>query len=64
MIEQVENLFLDCFQDVKEEVEDFILALQHRDIPAIRQAIQKVFGFSAICDYTGLLDAEPDLWKN
>ena len=32
-IQEVEKLFFDCFQDVKEEVEDFILALQHRDIP-------------------------------
>ena len=43
---------------------NLILALQHRDIPAIRQALQKVTGFGAICDQTGLLDAEPTLWMN
>jgi len=61
-IQQVKQLFQEgCFQDIKEDVEDFILALQHQDIPAIRQAILKVPGFSMICDQTGLLDAEPAL---
>jgi len=61
-IREVEQLFQEgCFQDIKEDVEDFILALQHRDIPTIRQAILKVPGFSMICDQTGLLDAEPTL---
>jgi len=59
--QQVHKLFQECFQDVKEDVEDFILALQHRDIPTIRQTIQKVPGFNRICDNTGLLDAEADL---
>ena len=63
-IQQVHKLFLECFQDIKKDEEDFILALQHRDIPAIRQAIQKVPEFDLICDHSGLLDAEPDLWKN
>jgi len=63
-IQQVHKLFLECFKDVKEDVENFILALQYRDIPAIRQAIQKVLGFDLICDHGGLLDAEPDLWIN
>jgi len=63
-IQQVYKLFLECFQDIKDDVEDFILAFQHRDIPAIRQAIQKVPEFDLICDHSSLLDAEPDLWKN
>ena len=36
-------------------------ALQRRHLPAIRQAILKVPGFSMICDQTGLWDAEPTL---
>ena len=63
-IQEVRKLFQECFQDVKEDVEDFNLALQHRDIPAIRQAIQKVPGFNLICDHSGLLDAETTLWMN
>jgi len=35
--------------------------LQHRDIPRIRQAIQKVPGLEEICDHTALLDVEPVL---
>ena len=56
-IRQVHELFQEYFQDVKEDVEDLMLALQHRDIPAIRQAIQKVHVFNLICDHCGLLDA-------
>ena len=63
-IQEIEKLFPDWFQDVKQDVEDLILALQHRDIPAIRQALKKVSRFSMICDQTGLLDAEPTLWAN
>ena len=63
-IQEIKKLFPDCFQNSKEKVENLILALQHRDIPAIRQALQKVPGFGAICDQTGLLDAEPTLWMN
>ena len=61
-IREVEQLLQEgCFQDIKEDVDDFILALQRRDLPAIRQGILKVPGFSMICDQTGLLDAEPTL---
>jgi len=63
-IQQVEKLFQECFQDIKEDVEDFILALQQPDIPTIRQAILKVHGFSMIGGETGLLDAEPTLLTN
>jgi len=63
-IQEIKKLFPDWFQDIKKEVEDLILALQHRDIPSIRQALQKVTGFSVICDQTGLLDVEPTLWMN
>ena len=63
-IQQVHKLFQECFQDVKEDVEDFILPLQHRDIPAIRQPYQKVPEFNLMCDHCGLLDVEPDLRKN
>ena len=40
---------LRCFENVK-DAENFILALQHRDIPGVRQAIQKVPRFQAICE--------------
>jgi len=40
-IQENKTLFSDWFQDIKEQVEDLILALQHRDIPAIRQALKK-----------------------
>ena len=50
---------LRCFQDM--EIEDFILALQQRDLPRIREAIQKVPGVGQICDHTALLDVEPEL---
>ena len=63
-IQEMNKLFEEYFQDVKEDVEDFILALQHRDIPAIRQAIRTVPGLNPLCDNTGLLDAEPTLWMN
>ena len=63
-IQQFRKLFLECFQDVQEEVEDFILALQHRDIPAINKTIQKVPELNPICDNSGLLDAEPTSWPN
>lgn len=35
--------------------------MQHRDIPRIRQAIQKVPGLEEMCDHTALLDVEPVL---
>lgn len=53
------DLFFRCFQDI--DIEDVILALQHRDIPRIRQAIQKVPGLEEMCDHTALLDVEPVL---
>lgn len=53
------DLFFRCFQDI--DIEDVILALQHRDIPRIRQATQKVPGLEEICDHTALLDVEPVL---
>ena len=63
-IQEIKKLFPDWFQDIKEDVEDFILALQHRDISVIRQGLKKVPEFSTICDQTGLLDAEATLWMN
>jgi len=61
-IQEIKELFPHWYQDVKQQTEDLILALQQRDIPALCQALQTVPGLSMICDQTGLLDAEPTLW--
>ena len=60
-IQQNKELFPHWYQDVKEQTEDLILALQQRVIPALCQALQTVPGLSMICDQTGLLDEEPTL---
>ena len=63
-IKEIKELFPHWYQDVKEQTEDLILALQQRDIPTLCQALQTVPGLSTICDQTGLLDAQPTLWMN
>ena len=61
-IQEVKECFQEgYFHDIKEEVDDFLFALQHWNLPTLRQAILKVPGFNMICDQMGLLNAEPTL---
>ena len=63
VIRSVKNIPDLLFKDHRQDLQKVLRALTRRDLPGIMQAVQKSPRFYDICENSGLLHAEPQLWE-